>query len=371
MIIGALLDAGLSFAKLRQEIRKLGLSGYNISAKRVTKHGIAATKFSVDIKKKQPERHLSDIVKIISKSKLESDIKETAISIFKRLAEVEAHIHSEPIEKVHFHEVGAVDAIIDIVGAVIGLKILKVDRIYSSPLALGKGSVQTSHGLLPIPAPATVEIVKGHPVKITDIDSELTTPTGGAIMTTLADFIDPGIVTPTKIGYGAGSRDNDGLPNVLRVIIGRENSEIQTDTITILETNLDRVSGENLGNLFDELIQDGALDVFVTPIMMKKNRPGHLLSVLCESNKKNELANTILRSGTTLGIRISTIGRIKLARKEKIIKTSGGNVSIKIAHLDGRELIFPEHDEMLKAMKKSKLGYDDIYFEIQRAIKKE
>jgi uncharacterized protein (TIGR00299 family) protein len=371
MIIGALLDAGLPISKLKNELSKLDLPGYNLSAKRVTKHHIAATQFSVNVRKNQPERSPDDIVKIISKSKLESDIKEKSIAIFNRLAQAEAHAHGEPLEKVHFHEVGAVDAIVDIVGAVIGLKLLGIDKVYSSPLALGRGSIQTSHGLFPVPAPATAELVKGCPVQITEIDSELTTPTGAAILTTLASFVDPGILTTIQTGYGAGSRDLEGLPNVLRVMISSEHSQIETDTITVLETNLDRISGENLGALFDELIRAGALDVYVIPIMMKKNRPGHLLSVLCESDKKDKLAKIIFRGGKTLGIRIETMSRIKLVRRESQVKTSGGNVSVKIAELDGQKLIFPERDDMVKAMGKSKLNYDDVYFEIQRAIKKE
>lgn len=371
MIIGALLDAGLPISKLNNELSKLHLPGCSLSAQKVTKHGIAATKFSVVVAKGQPERRPSDIVKIIAKSKLDSDVKEKSIAIFNRLALAEARAHGEPLEKVHFHEVGAVDAIVDIVGAVIGLNLFKIEKVYSSPLALGRGSIQTSHGLFPVPAPATAELVKGFPIRITDIDSELTTPTGAAILTTLASFAEPGLVIPIHTGYGAGSRDLEGVPNVLRVMICNEYSEFETDTITVLETNLDRISGENLGALFDELIQAGALDVYISPIIMKKNRPGHLLSVLCETDKKGKLAKIILKSGKTLGVRIETVSRIKLVRRESKVNTSGGKVSIKIAEIDGQKLIFPEHDDMMKAMKKSKLYYDDIYFEIQRAIKKE
>jgi pyridinium-3,5-bisthiocarboxylic acid mononucleotide nickel chelatase len=371
MIIGSLLDAGLPFADFKTEIDKLGLSGFEITARKVVKGIIEGTKFSVEIREKQPERQPKEIVKIILSSKLDNDIKEKAVRIFNRLAEAEAIAHGEPLEKVHFHEVGAVDAIIDICGAVIGLKLLGVNEIYSSNLPLGKGSVSTSHGTLPIPAPATTVLVKGFPVKITSIDSELTTPTGAAILTTLASFSDPGNFMMRLSGYGAGSKFLTGLPNLLRVMIGEQSNVFETDTVLLLESNLDRVSSENLGALLDDLITAGALDSFVVPIMMKKNRPAYLLSILCEPDKKDKLARIVFGSGKTLGIRVSPSSRLKLPRRQITVPTSGGDISVKIAELDGKKLIFPEYDDMSRAMKKAGVSYDDIYFEIQRAIRKE
>jgi pyridinium-3,5-bisthiocarboxylic acid mononucleotide nickel chelatase len=371
MIIGSLLDAGLPFADFKAEIDKLGLSGFEISARKVVKGNIEGTKFSVEIREKQPERQPKEITRIILSSKLDNDIKEKAVRIFNRLAEAEAIAHGEPLEKVHFHEVGAVDAIIDICGAVIGLKLLGVNDIYSSNLPLGKGSVSTSHGTMPIPAPATAILVKGFPVKITNIDSELTTPTGAAILTSLASFSDPGNFTMRLSGYGAGSKFLAGLPNLLRVMIGEQPSGFETDTILLLESNLDRVSSENLGALLDDLMAAGALDTFVVPVMMKKNRPAHLLSILCEPDKKDKLARIIFGSGKTLGIRIGSSSRLKLPRRQITVPTSGGDISVKVAELDGKKLIFPEYDDMSRAMKKAGVSYDDIYFEIQRAIRKE
>jgi uncharacterized protein (TIGR00299 family) protein len=371
MIIGALLDAGLPFGDFKRQIGKLGLSGFEISARKVTKGKIAATKFSVEVQEKQPERKPREVTGIIVNSKFDKDIKEKAVRIFNRLAEAEAIAHGESPEKVHFHEVGAVDAIVDICGAVIGLKMLGVDSVYSSPLPLGKGSITALHGEMPVPAPATAVLVKGFPVKIGNIDSELTTPTGAAILTTLATFSDPGQFDMRRIGYGAGSKFLSGLPNLLRVMIGERSTGFESDTITLLESNLDRVSSENLGALIDELLSADALDAFVVPVMMKKNRPGHLLSVLCEADKKDKLARIIFGSGKTLGIRVSSSSRLKLPRLQIIVPTSGGDVAVKVANLDDKKLIFPEFDDMSRAMKKAGMSYDDIYFEIQSAMRKE
>jgi pyridinium-3,5-bisthiocarboxylic acid mononucleotide nickel chelatase len=371
MIIGAMLNAGLPFSDFKAEIEKLKLSGYEINARKTVKGNIEGTRFSVEVLEKQPERKPKEITKLILNSKLDSDIKEKAVKIFNRLAEAEAIAHGETVEKVHFHEVGAVDAIIDICGAVIGMKLLGIDRVFSSPLPLGKGSVTTSHGTMPIPAPATAVLVKGFPVRISNVDSELTTPTGAAILTTLATFSDPGEFTVRRTGYGAGSKFLSGLPNLLRVMVGEPTNVFESDTVILLESNLDRVSSENLGALLDDLMASDALDVFAVPIVMKKNRPAHLLSVLCEPDKKDKLARIIFGSGRTLGIRCSSSARIKLPRLQIIVKTSGGDVSVKVAKLDGKKLIFPEFDDMSRAMKKAGLSYDDIYFEVQRAIRKE
>jgi uncharacterized protein (TIGR00299 family) protein len=371
MILGALLDAGLPFGELKAQIKKLGLTGFEMTAGKVTKNHIEGTKFGVEIQAKQPERTPRQIARLIMKSKLDTDVKDKAVRIFNRLAEAEAIAHGESIEKVHFHEVGAVDAIIDICGSVVGLKLLGIDTIYSSPLPLGKGLIGTAHGQMPIPAPATAVLVKGAPVKITAEEFELTTPTGAAILTTLATFSEPQEFIPGSIGYGAGSKFLQGAPNLLRVIIGELSSNLESDTVMILESNLDRITSENLGGMIDGILAAGALDVYITPIIMKKNRPAHLLSVLCEPDKKDKLAKAILGTGSTLGIRVGSSGRLKLARKQVTIATSGGDVAVKIAMLDNRKLFFPEYDDVARAMNKANASYDDIYFEIQRALRKD
>jgi uncharacterized protein (TIGR00299 family) protein len=372
MIVGALLDAGLSLDYLKIELEKLGLTGYSLSREKVVKNMISATKFNVELKEKQPHRKPEDIIKIIAGSGLDKEVKRLSIDIFNRLAAAEAKVHGEPVEDIHFHEVGAVDAIIDICGAVIGLKHLGVEKIFSSPLSLGTGRIGTVHGVMPVPAPATAELVKNSPVRMTGIEAELTTPTGAAILTTLADFNVPETIEPKVIGYGAGSRDLREIPNLLRVIIGETESAYEQDTIKILETNLDRTSPpEILGGIFDELISAGALDVYITSIMMKKNRPGQLLTVLCKHENLDKVAGIVFRRGLTLGIRVKTVPRIKLHREETVVSTSGGDVSVKIAHLDDMEMIFPEYDDMVKAMRKTDRSYDDIYFEIQSNLRKE
>lgn len=371
MIIGALLDAGLQFDDLEVEIVKLGLSGYKLSSEKVTRNHISATKFNVEVTENQPPRNLDDIVKIITESNLDDDVKTKSISIFNRLAKAEAKVHGQPIEKVHFHEVGAVDAIIDICGTVAALKLLEIGKIYSSILPLGTGTVETDHGLMPVPAPATAELVKEIPVKITATEAELTTPTGAAILTTLAEFTDSGIIQFKDTGYGAGSRDLPGLPNVIRVMISDTESEFDHDTIKILETNLDRVTPEISGALLDELMSAGALDVFISPILMKKNRSGHLLTVLCRPDKMKELAKIIFARGMTLGIRVETKSRIKLVRRETTVSTSAGEIGVKIATLDGRDIIFPEFDDMMMAMKNTDTSYEDVYHEIKKALGKE
>ncbi len=371
MIIGSLLDAGLSLDHLRLELEKLGLKGYSLSAEKVVKNNISATKFNVQILEELPYKKPKEIVEIIGNSKLDDDVKLQSIAIFNRLARAEAKVHGEPIDKIHFHEVGAIDAIVDVCGAVIGLKMLGVKKVFSSPLSLGTGRIETDHGVMPIPAPATAELVKEAPVRMTTIEAELTTPTGAAVLTTLADFNAPETLEPKQVGYGAGSRDLQELPNLLRVMICEMGTGFDHDIVKILETNLDRTSPEILGGIFDELISAGALDVFVTPTIMKKSRPGQILTVLCKQENLDELAKIVFRRGLTLGIRIETILRIKLIREEITIPTEGGEVSVKIGRLDGRELLFPEYDDMIKAMKNADRSYDDIYFEIQSSLRKE
>jgi uncharacterized protein (TIGR00299 family) protein len=371
MIIGALLDAGLPFDKFESEIAKLNLSGYELKSERVTKNYIAGTKFTVELIEKQPYRKPKEIIEIIENSGLDKDIKLKSIEIFNRLAEAEATAHGEPLEKVHFHEVGAVDAIIDICGTVAALKLLEIGRIYSSILPLGTGTVETDHGLMPVPAPATAELVKEIPVRITTMEAELTTPTGAAILTTLAKFTDPGIIQFKDTGYGAGSRDMPGLPNVIRVMITDTEFKFDHDMIKILETNLDRVTPEISGALLDELMSAGALDVFITPVLMKKNRSGHLLTVLCQADKMNKLAKIIFGLGMTLGIRVESRSRIKLDRRQVTVSTSSGEIGVKIATLDGRDIIFPEFEDMIAAMKRTSRSYEDIYFEIMEKLGKE
>ncbi len=371
MIIGALLDAGLSFVEFKSEIAKLSLGGYKLKTEKVAKHHIAATKFDVVLTDEQPRRNPGDIIDLITRSDLDDNDKIQSIAIFTRLADAEARAHGQPADKVHFHEVGAVDAIIDICGAVIAFKLMGISKIFSSPLSLGTGQVETEHGIMPVPAPATVELVRNIPFRMTGVKAELTTPTGAAILTTLAEFAEPGIFKAQTVGYGAGSRDLPGLPNLIRVFIGESDAEFEYDSVVVMETNLDRTPPELLGAIFDELLSAGALDVLITPALMKKNRPGHLLTVLCPPDKKDKLAGVIFRRGMTLGIRVNTVSRMKLARGEQTVSTAGGDISVKIAEFDGRKIIFPEFDDMFRIMEKTGRSYDDILFQLQSELRKE
>lgn len=371
MIIGSLLDAGLSFDDLKSEIDKLNLSGYELTVEKVSRNHIAGTRFNVVVSEKQPHRHPKDITKIIRDSKLDDSVKEKAIAIFDSLAQAEAKAHGEPIDKVHFHEVGAVDAIIDICGSVAGFQILGIEKIYCSPISLGTGSIETDHGLMPVPAPATAALVEGVPTKPTNVEAELTTPTGAAILTTLADFSQMGSMTIKKIGYGAGTRTLPGLPNLLRVMIGEISSDFEADSIVVMETNLDRTTPEQIGGLLDRLMASGALDAYITPISMKKNRPGHLLSVLCYIEKQKELSEIIFAGGSTLGIRYSIIPRTKLPRREVTVSLQAGSIRVKLAIFGTRELVFPEYDDISEAMKKTGKSYDEIYIEIIDVLRKE
>lgn len=371
MIIGSMLDSGLPLDDFKAEISKIGLSGYDLKVERVSKHRIAGTRFTVALSGKQPGRSPGEIVDLIEKSKLSNSVKKKSVTIFNRLAQAEADAHGEPIEKVHFHEVGALDAIIDICGAVAGLEMMGIDKTFSSPLVLGTGKIKTDHGLMPVPSPATAELVKNIPVRMTDTESELTTPTGAAILTTLAEFSKPRSFAVETVGYGAGSRDLPGLPNLLRIMIGDEEKIYESENIVVMETNLDRATPEMLGGLLENLIEGGALDAYITPIVMKKSRPGHMLTVLCLPDQKDALAKLIYFGGLTLGIRERTVARTKLNRREIKVTTSGGIVSVKIGVCDGREIVLPEYDDISAAMSKTGRSYDDIFHEIKDELRKE
>lgn len=337
MILGALIDAGLDIEELKSELKKLKLTGYDISTKRTEKKGISGTKFEVIVLEKHQERHLSDIFEIIEHSNLDRKIKNKAKDVFSALAKVEAEIHNQPVEKVHFHEVGAIDALIDIVGVMIGMQRLNIEQVVASKLHVGTGFVQCAHGTLPVPAPATLKLLSNVPIYSTGIENELVTPTGAAIITTLCEnFGDIPSMKVEKIGYGAGSRDLP-IPNMLRVLIGDSKIEPIEDRVLLLETNIDDMNPQFYDYVMEVLFQKGAKDVFLTPIHMKKNRPGVILSVISPLNKKDELLDVLFAETTTLGIRISEIiKRQKLERKIETVDTQFGKVNVKISFTGGK-----------------------------------
>lgn len=371
MIIGSLLDCGLDLDDLSSELTKLNLKGYELTCNMTSRHHITATKFTVRINETHSHRGLKDIEKIIADSSLDEAIKTAAAGIFQRLARAEAKVHGETIENVHFHEVGMIDAIIDVCGSLIGLKLLGIDKVYCSPLTIGSGTVDTRHGTMPVPAPATGELILGFPVKHTIVNGEILTPTGSAILTTIAEFEKPGEFTPVKSGYGAGDKDFKELPNLLRLFIGDSKAKLASDQVALLETNLDRTSPEQIALLAKTLIANRALDVFITPIQMKKNRPGQMLSVICKVEDESNLAAIIFSSGVTLGLRRQRIDRWKLEREEILVETQYGKIPVKLARYEDKILYFPEFESLAEAAARAQKNIDDIQFEILSRLRKE
>ena len=351
MTLGALVDAGLPIEVLRSELAKLNLPGYTLSSEKVIRSGLSATKVHVVLdEKEQPARHLADISRIINGSTLSPVAKQKSMAIFQRLAEVEAKVHGTTPDKVHFHEVGAVDAMVDIVGSVIGLEQLGITEIIGSPLNVGSGTVHTSHGKLPVPAPATAELLKGTPLYSSSITMELTTPTGAAIISTLAASFGPlPQMTMGRIAYGAGNKDIPGQPNVLRLMIGEPVSAYEEDTSIVIESNIDDMNPQVYGHLIDTLMARGAHDAYLTPIIMKKGRPAILLSVLTDKAKSTEMLDTIFRETTSIGVRIQEVGRKKLSREVREIETPYGKVRFKISKMGDEVLTFtPEYEDCKK-----------------------
>ena len=348
MILGALIDAGLDVDQLREALRGLRLSEYELKVSRVKKGAVEATDVHVSVGDEVAERRLDDIESIITQSELPEDVKQDSVAVFRRLIAVEAAIHGANPDEVHLHEVGATDAIVDVVGSLLGLNLLETEKVYASDLRLGHGFVQCSHGLLPVPAPATLELLKGVPVTQVDVDGELVTPTGAAILTHVAEGFGPcPQMTLQSIGYGAGKREFE-FPNLLRVLVGTTDlgAPRLSETITLLEANLDDMNPEFYDHVMQILFDAGALDVFLQPFQGKKNRPGVLLSVLCHPQAAQELSSIIFAQTTTLGIRQNTLERLCLERETVKVDTRYGQVRIKVAKLGGRIMnLSPEYED--------------------------
>lgn len=370
MILGALISAGLAPDDLRADLAGLRLDGYEMEIGEVRKQGFAATRLDVRLTADPPHRHLHHITAIIEAADLPQRVKDRACRVFARLAEAEAKVHGTTIEKVHFHEVGAVDAIVDIVGAVAGIDRLGIERIVCSPIPTGSGTVQCDHGVMPVPAPATAEILVGVPLAACDEPGELTTPTGAAILTTLADEF--GALPAMRMectGYGAGSRDGKTRPNVLRVILGESSGDGELeDQVVLLETNLDDATGEQIGHASERLFAAGAFDVFTTPITMKKNRPGVLLSVLAPLDKHGECERVLFAETTTFGIRWQVQSRCKLRRRIETVTTAFGDIRVKLGLRDGDVIrVAPEYDDCSTAAAKHGVSLDVVMDVARRA----
>ena len=352
MILGAMVAAGVDPDFLRKQLSTLPVSGFEITFETVNRSGLSATYARVETAHEHKHRHLSDVKKIIEGSGLSEAVKQRAVQIFTRLAEAEARVHNEPVDHVHFHEVGALDAIVDVVGAAICFDALKIDRFICSPLHVGSGMVKMAHGQFPIPPPAVTELLKGVPFYATDIKGELLTPTGAAIITTVCSEYGPiPQMTPDVTGYGAGTRKYENFPNVLRVLIGETEGDGATEErLWMLETNLDDASPQIIGHVMDRVLELGALDCFFTAVQMKKNRPGVLLSVLCGREEKSAVMKLLFMETTTLGVRSYEVSRRALERSVVRVETQYGPIDVKVAHLDGRVVNeMPEFEQCREA----------------------
>lgn len=354
MVLGALVDAGLELSRLEGELRKLPLSGWGFSAEKTKRGALQATHVKVASTETHHHRGLSKIESLIEEARTKNGLAtraaDNAIRIFRRLGEAEAKVHGVPLEKVHFHEVGAVDSIIDIVGAAIAFDLLDIEHFACAPLNVGGGKVKTEHGILPVPAPATVELLKGVPTYSTGIERELVTPTGAAILSTLATHFGPQpSMTSSAVGYGAGTAQIEEQPNVLRVVIGEAAADSVfrwDEAITVIETNLDDMNPQIYGYFAEQALAAGALDVYATPVQMKKNRPGQLVTILCAPDAARKLVDLVFRETTTIGVRTWQAHRRILQREIVSVETPFGSVRMKLSRQNGLVLnAAPEYED--------------------------
>ncbi len=348
MTMAGFVSAGVPLEYLSAELRKLNISGFELVARHVKRSSVSAVHIDVVVAEPgHPHRHLSAIESIIAASTLSAGVKDRAVLMFRIIGAAEAKIHDTTLDRVHLHEVGALDSIVDIVGTAVCLEYFHIDRLYSSPVRLGSGGfITTQHGMLPTPAPATLEILKGYPTVLTKYPYELTTPTGAAIIRALSSgVLDDETITPDAIGYGAGTKDFSEFPNFLRVVVGELGSSYETEDILVVETNIDDMNPQLYPFLIEQLLASGAHDAYLVPVIMKKGRPGILLSVMVGRSKLEAAVDLLYRQTTTIGLRIQKIGRRKLPRELRDVQTSFGVVKAKMILRDGREVISPEYEE--------------------------
>ena len=366
MIVGALIDAGADFETLKKSLDTLGVDGYTLSCEKINKHGTMATRFDVhvDDEHDHPHRHLRHIVEIIEAGDLPDGVKEASLETFRRIAECEAEVHGTTIEKVHFHEVGAVDSIIDIVGTHLALHQLRPEKIVSSALHVGSGTVKCAHGIMPVPAPATALLLRGVPSYGGDVDGELVTPTGAALIAQLAHSFGPmPTMTVSDIGVGSGTKDIPDRPNVIRAIFGET---VQTsgsgESVVVIEANIDDMNPELFTPLVNDLLENGALDAFLTPILGKKGRPAHLITVLVDEALVSVVADTLLNGSSTLGLRMRREERITLDREWKSVETDWGSVKVKIGSYKGVvSSTAPEYDDCERLARETNVTTREIY----------
>lgn len=371
MILGALIDAGLSISKLTDDLAGLNLTGFDLHSRKVVKAGLSATKVDVVVTDEVTERRLPKILGLIDNSELPAEVQQGAKEIFNRLGSVEAEIHGTSIDRVHLHELGGWDTIIDVVGALVGLQLLGIERVYASPLPLGRGFTRSAHGTIPLPAPATVALLHGIPVVGSDLEFELVTPTGAAILTHIVHGF--GSIPEMRLlssGYGAGGRDLP-IPNVLRVLLGEEDLEesVEIETLALLETNIDDLNPEIYDHAMARLFSAGALDVTLSPVQMKKNRPATQLAVLCRPEDATPLFEILFAETSTLGVRKQLVERHSLAREIKVVDTPYGPVRVKLARWRDKVKATPEYDDCRELAQANGMPLKDIYQAAEFAAK--
>lgn len=364
MFVGSLLDAGLPFEKLETILSGLKISGYKISAKKEGRNNIFGTRFLVSLQEEdQKVRHLDDIKEILKDSDLPLPVIEGSIQVFEKLAIIEGEIHHISPNEVHFHEVGALDSIVDIVATVAGINLLGIEKLFASRIPVGTGMIASAHGKIPVPSPATIALLRGIPIYDSGQDVEMVTPTGAILITSLCSSFGPmPQMIVDSIGYGVGSRTLVDRPNLLRILIGSDIDKERSETVVVLESNLDDMNPELLGYLMDSLFDAGAKDVSFSPIQMKKNRPGTQLQVIGQPEDRERLTAIIFRESTTLGIRYSFSQRAVLKREGLVVDSPWGKMSLKkVINQDGRTVLMPEYEECRRIAQENNLALRDVY----------
>ncbi len=368
MILGSLIDAGLSPFRLREELKKLRIPTIHLRVKRVLKGGISATQVVMEGRnEKKTHRNLKEMVNIIDRSGLEGEVKKVSKEIFHRIASVEAKIHRRPIDTIHFHEIGGLDSIVDIVGTVVGLRQMGIDEVYVSRVNVGTGFVKCEHGILPVPAPATLALMEGKPIYSSGVEKELLTPTGAVLLASLgSQFGEMPLISVEKIGYGAGRSDLPH-PNLLRLIIGTSTGTYQKERMMVVETNIDDMNPQFYDYVMEKLFAMKAREVFLTPVLMKKNRPATLLTTICLPENLPSITEFLLRETTTLGLRWHEEERAIADREILTLQTKHGKIRLKIARWEGSVVnLSPEYEDCKKLALKKRVPIKDIFEEAKR-----
>jgi uncharacterized protein (TIGR00299 family) protein len=371
MIVGAMLDAGADFGEMRAALASMPIDGYQLSIRHKSVSGISALKFDVDCRMPQPERHLDDIRRIVEQAAIERSVKERALGVFAVLADAEAKVHRTSRDEVHFHEVGAVDSIIDVVGAAWCFERLGIGEAFVSALPMGKGFVRSRHGVIPVPAPATAELLAGFPVRMGDGESEMVTPTGAAIVRALAWPAPPAMgLRVDRVGYGAGTKEFADRPNVLRVMLGERESAYQTDELLEIQANIDDLNPQIYDLLVERLFEAGARDVTLTPTIMKKGRPAIIVAVLVEPAERERIAAVLFTETSTIGLRYHPVSRLKLAREIIEVDTRWGRVRAKVSRGGEALTISPEYDDCKRLAREHQVALRTVLEEARASARR-